>query len=617
MTNFSLQLPLYASLPVFIPAIGAVILFLLPKSLRKFNQIFTLFITFINLAVTLLLLGKNFSYACPWLGFGFEIAIRLYDFSSFMLVAAAGFGFLITLYSTVFMNNREHRTQFYSYLLITLGLSNGVLICDNLFLLLFFWEGLLLVLFSMIAIGSKTAFRAASKALIITGVCDLCMMVGIILTGYLANTLTISKIHLGGGGLAGLAFLLLVVGAIAKAGSMPFHSWIPDAAIAAPLPFMALVPAALEKLIGIYFLARISLDMFKLSAGSALSTVLMWVGIATIILAVMMALIQKNYKRLLSYHAISQVGYMILGIGTAIPAGIVGGLFHMINHAIYKSGLFLTSGAVEKQTNTTNLEDLGGLGRKMPITFICFIITAASISGVPPFNGFFSKELVYDAALERGLLFYLAAIAGSFLTAASFLKLGHSAFLGAPSENNANVREVKWQMLLPMVVISGFCIMFGLMNSIPVSKITSIVKASLGDSHHSYVFHTNAKLVIATVVVLVLAVLNHIFGVRLNKGALHAADHIRYAPGLSSIYDKAEKRFFDPYEIGLKATRVFSKIVFRFDRLINWVYDTLTVKVVYGTGSFIRRLHLVNYPVYLMWSLLGFVAVTLYLIYIF
>ena len=198
MTNFSQQLPLYASLPVFIPAIGAFILLLLPKSLRKFNQVFTLFVTFVNLAVTLLLLGKNFSYTCPWLGFGFDIAIRLYDFSSFMLVAAAGFGFLITLYSTVFMNNKEHRTQFCSYLLITLGLSNGVLICDNLFLLLFFWEGLLLVLFSMIAIGSKTAFKAASKALIITGICDLCMMIGIILTGYLAGTLTISEIHLGG-----------------------------------------------------------------------------------------------------------------------------------------------------------------------------------------------------------------------------------------------------------------------------------------------------------------------------------------------------------------------------------------------------------------------------------
>ncbi|MCK9614128.1 MAG: NADH-quinone oxidoreductase subunit L [Candidatus Omnitrophica bacterium] len=615
MTNFSMYLPLYISLLVILPIGGALILFLLPQSLRKLNAIFTFFVAFINLILAALLFGKNFSYVTPWLNFGFEIAIRLYNFSSFMLIAAAGFCFLITLYSIVFMKNREHQTQFYSYLLITLGLTNGVLICDNLFLLLFFWEGLLLVLFGMIAVGSKTAFKAASKALIITGICDLCMMIGIILAGHLAGTLTISKIHLASGGLGSLAFLLLMIGAISKAGSMPFHSWIPDAAISAPLPFMALVPAALEKLIGIYFLARISLDMFKLSTNSALSTILMWIGILTIILAVMMALIQKNYKRLLSYHAISQVGYMILGIGTAVPAGIVGGLFHMINHAIYKSGLFLTGGAVEKQTNTTNLEELGGLGKKMPVTFLCFIITAASISGVPPFNGFFSKELVYDGALERGLIFYLAAIAGSFLTAVSFLKLGHTVFLGKSSQSHENVREVKWQMFLPMLILSFFCVLFGLMNSLPLNKIIPIVQASLQDSRHSYVFHINIKLIIATVVVLILALLNHIFGVRLNKGALHASDHIRYAPILSGIYDKAERRFFDPFEIGLKVTRLLSKITFKFDRLINWVYDVLTVKIFYATGSFIRRLHMVNYPVYLMWSLLGFAAVALYLLY--
>jgi len=617
MMHFSMNLPLYISLLVVIPIAGAVILFLLPQNLKKFNAIFTFFVAFANLIVAALLFGKNFSFVAPWLNFGLEFAVRLYNFSSFMLIAAAGFCFLIALYSTVFMNDREHRTQFYSYLLITLGLTNGVLICDNLFLLLFFWEGLLLTLFGMIAVGSKTAFKAASKALIITGICDLCMMIGIILAGHLAGTLTISKIHLPCGGLASLAFLLLMIGAISKAGSMPFHSWIPDAAMQAPLPFMALVPAALEKLLGIYLLARISLDMFKLSAHSSLSTILMWVGILTIILAVMMALIQKNYKRLLSYHAISQVGYMILGIGTAVPAGIVGGLFHMINNAIYKSGLFLTGGAVEKQTNTTELSELGGLGRKMPVTFICFIITAVSISGVPPFNGFFSKELVYDAALHRGLIFYLAAMAGSFFTAASFLKLGHSVFLGKPNQNHENIREVKWQMLFPMIILSILCILFGLMNSLPLNKIIAIVKASLHDSQHSYVFHINIKLIIATVVVLILAFLNHIFGVRLNNGALHATDHIRYAPILSGIYDKAERRFFDPYEIGLKVARLLSKITIRFDRFINWIYDVATVKVFYVTGSFIRRLHMVNYPVFLLWSLLGFAAVTLYLIYSF
>ena len=153
---------------------------------------------------------------------------------------------------------------------------------------------------------------------------------------------------------------------------MPFHTWIPDAAVDAPLPFMAFLPASLEKLLGIYLLARISLDMFKLSGGSWISMLLMTIGAITILLAVMMALVQKDYKRLLSYHAVSQVGYMILGIGTCLPIGIIGGLFHMINHALYKSCLFLTGGSVEKQTGTTDLAKLGGIGIKDAGDFCMF-----------------------------------------------------------------------------------------------------------------------------------------------------------------------------------------------------------------------------------------------------
>ena len=152
----------------------------------------------------------------------------------------------------------------------------------------------------------------------------------------------------------------------------------------------------------------------------------MTIGTLTIVLAVAMALIQKDMKRLLSYHAISQVGYMVLGIGTALPIGIMGGLFHMLNHVIYKSCLFMTAGSVEKQTGTTDLRKIGGLGRKMPLTMVCFIISALAISGVPPLNGFFSKELVFDAALESNMVFYLGALLGAFMTAISFLKLGRA-----------------------------------------------------------------------------------------------------------------------------------------------------------------------------------------------
>ena len=346
--------------------------------------------------------------------------------------------------------------------------------------MLFFWEGLLLTLFGLIAMGGKEAFKTATKAFIIVGISDLCLMTGIGITGYLTGTLTISRITVPANTLGSMAFIFMMIGAISKAGSMPFHSWIPDAAVDAPLPFMAFLPASLEKLLGIYLLARISLDMFKLNAGSWLSILLMTIGAITIVLAVMMALIQKDYKRLLSYHAISQVGYMILGIGTCLPVGIIGGLFHMINNALYKSCLFLTAGSVEKQTGTTNLYKLGGLWSKMPITFACFFITAASISGVPPFNGFFSKEMVYEGALERGSIFYLAALVGSFFTAASFLKLGHSAFLGKTNQPGENIKEASWPMLIPMIVIASICIIFGLFNRFAIGTFIEPVFGGQG-----------------------------------------------------------------------------------------------------------------------------------------
>ena len=423
-------------LPIVIPFIAGVLAILIPNRLRGVKEAIALLATATTLALSIIMFGQNISWSAPWLGMGIDFSFRLYHFSAFILVAASAFSFLFVLYSCSFMQGKKYLNQYYCYLLITVAMTNGAVLANNLVLMLFFWEGLLLTLFGLIAIGRPGAFKTAIKAFIIVGVCDLCLMMGIGLSGYLAGTFTMSKISLPVSSLGGLAFILMMIGAISKAGSMPFHTWIPDAAVDAPLPFMAFLPASLEKLLGIYLLARISLDMFKLDAGSWISTLLMAIGAITILLAVMMALVQKDYKRLLSYHAVSQVGYMILGIGTCLPIGIVGGLFHMINNALYKSCLFLTGGSVEKQTGTTDLAKLGGIWVKMPVTFLCFVITAVSISGVPPFNGFFSKELIYDAALERGTVFYLAAILGTFLTAASFLKLGHAAFLGKISESN-------------------------------------------------------------------------------------------------------------------------------------------------------------------------------------
>jgi len=479
--------------------------------------------------------------------------------------------------------------------------------------MLFFWEGTLLTLYGLIAIGGKDAFRTAIKAFIICGITDLCMMLGIGLTGYLAGTMNISAISLDLSPLASLAFILLVIGAISKGGSMPFHSWIPDAAVDAPLPFMAFLPAAVEKLLGIYFLSRICLDMFNLMPQSLLSTVLMTIGALTIILAVMMAMIQKDYKRLLSYHAISQVGYMILGIGTALPIGIVGGIFHMLNNAMYKCCLFLTGGSVEKQAGTTDLEKLGGLMRKMPITFACFAVAAVSISGVPPFNGFFSKEMVYDAALERGLIFYLAAAVGSFFTAISFLKLGHAAFAGKLSKENESVKESGWPMLAPMIVIAAACVIFGVFNAIPLNHL---IQPILGDrlAGHSFAgFPTNWMLVLFTLIVLACAIFSHLMGVKSTGSGIKAVDYIHYAPILHKIYDLAEKRFFDPYEIGLKLLNIFARILYAIDRSINWISDNLSLRAAFGLSRQVRGWHNGNYALYLAWTMTGMFLLIMFL----
>jgi len=602
-------------LTLILPLFSGLVMFFIPPKVRRAQEALLIFVSLANLILALFLFKQNFTYNLPWLGSGIELSFRLYSFSGFMLLASAFFGCLIALYSVVFMRGKDFLNQFYGYFLLWLAFSNGVFLSDNLLVMLFFWEGFLVLLFGMISVGNKNAFKTATKAFIIVGITDLCLMLGIALTAHLSGTMSMSKINLPlNNSLASLAFILLMIGAISKGGAMPFHSWIPDAATDAPLPFMSFVVGAMEKLLGIYFLTRIALDLFQLTTHSGLSTLLMAIGGITIILAVMMALVQKDYKRLLSYHAISQVGYMILGIGTALPAGIVGGLFHMINNALYKSGLFLTAGSVEKQAGTTDLGKLGGLARLMPITFACFLITALAISGVWPFNGFFSKELVYDAAIERGMIFYLAALVGSFFTAASFLKLGHAAFLGKLSPENEKAKEAAGAMLIPMIIISVVCIIFGVFNQLPIKHLIQPVLGYRSAGHNFSGFPANITLVVVTFIVLFLALLNHIFGAKIKGSGLHALDHIRYAPLLSKIYDLAEKRFFDPYNWGLGLVNFISQVSLGIDKGINWFSDTLAVRLAYSLSLGIRKMHTGNYSLYLAWSLIGMFTVLALLI---
>ncbi|MCL2479328.1 MAG: hypothetical protein FWF22_07490 [Treponema sp.] len=602
-------------LPVFIPVFFGLLVLLMPKNARTVQAALTIFSSGCAFLIMCFLYGQNLSFRSGWAGMGIEFNLRLYNFSYFIILAVTGFLFLISVYSAVFMRDKPVPKVFYGFMLLMSAFACGAVLSNNLVLLLFFWAGMLAVLFTLIMTGGMIASKTAVKSIIINCVSDLCLILGAGITVWLSGTFTIDKISLPLNSFWNcFAFVLMMIGAAAKAGAFPFHSWIPDAALVTPLPFMAFLPAALEKLLGIYLLTRVSLDLFQLQPGTALSMVTMIIGACTIIFAVMMALVQKDYKKLLAYHAISQVGYMVFGIGTALPLGIVGGLFHMINNAMYKSCLYLTAGSVEKQTGTTDLHKLGGLGRKMPITCICFVVAAAAISGVPPFNGFFSKEMVLDAALQTNIVFFIVTALGAFMTAASFLKLGHTVFFGKPvpeaEESFKAAKEVSWPMLAPMLILAAGCLIFGVANPLPLHGfIEPILGSRLVESFAG--LPQNMMVVCISIIILILGVLNHIYGVRKSGRPLGASDHIHYAPGLKPIYGWAEAGLLDPYNIGMKFVNGVAIVFFAIDRAIDWVVSSLTRGFAVVVSAGIRIAHTGQHWVYVLWVLGGVAVIAL------
>lgn len=195
-------------------------------------------------------------------------------------------------------------------------------------------------------------------------------------------------------------------------------------------------------------------------------------GILSMSVGVLLALYQWDYKRLLAYHSISQVGYIILGMGLGTYLGILGGLFHLLNHAVFKSLLFLTSGAIVYATGTRDLLKMGGLREKMPITALSSFIASLSIAGVPPFNGFWSKFIIITACIQNGRFWWgVIGIIVSLLTLASFLKLQKYAFFGRLKPELNHIKEVSFSMKIPMLMLSILCIFMGVLILPDIRKI--------------------------------------------------------------------------------------------------------------------------------------------------
>jgi len=337
--------------PIILPILLGTICVLVPKNIKVVRE----FLAIVGSAITFGLVIWLFSLKPLDWEYANSLVFRLDSLSSFILLASGLFGFLITLYSVRFMQGKKQLSLYYGSLLWTIGAACGAILANHLILLLVFWGFLAITLYLLVLTGGEAAAPAAKKTLIIVGGTDALLLLGIIFIYSIASTFDMSMLSIRfDSTLSYFAFILLALGAFAKAGAMPLHTWIPDVSETAPIPVTAYLPAAVDKLLGIYLLGRMCLHLFVMSG--SMNLFLMIIGAVTIIAAVMMALIQHDLRRLLAYHAVSQVGYMVLGIGTGNPIGIAGGLFHMLNHSIYKACLFLSGGAVQHRTGTTDLD---------------------------------------------------------------------------------------------------------------------------------------------------------------------------------------------------------------------------------------------------------------------
>lgn len=462
---------------LYIPLIAGVICLLIPRSLKYFHAVISTIASLAFFLISIRIFSMpDIDISIPWFQIGildFAIEFRLYHTSKFFLIFIGLFSFLTFFYSIYYFKNKPISHLYYPFLLWTLAGSAAIVLANNFFILLLGWELVTLLLFFLISMGNgKSAAMAAGKSFAILGFTDAALIFGVLALLILYGTWNISSLSIHTSDpFSIIIFIILFVAAIAKAGSMPLHSWIPDVSLHAPLPVVALLPASLDKLLGIYLLLRLMYDVFIVN--QTLLTILLVIGALTLIVTNIIALVQNDLRKFLGFATIAQVGYMLIGFGTGTILGMMAGLFHMLNHAIYKIALFFGVGIVEKETGTTEMNKLGGLAKDMPHTFILMTIGMLAASGIPPLNAFISKWMVYQSTLDAGKpLMLIIAMFGSALTLASFLKMWFSIFhghrsKGIPKKVNDPSFIGKTVLLIPILL----CIIFGIFAQIPINQL--------------------------------------------------------------------------------------------------------------------------------------------------
>lgn len=475
------------------------------KTVRNILAVGTAAIAFAEIVALIkpvMLDGKVISYWMgnwePVNGYAIGIGYEIDQLNLFFALLVVSTFLFSGIYSLKYMERDHHLGHYYTLYLMLSGSVLGLVLTGDIFNMFVMIEIMTFACVALAAFRSqqKGALEASFKYLVIGSMGSSFTLFGITLLYAQCHTLNMAQLssilsttHTP---TTTLALGMLVAGFGVKAYLVPFHTPAADSYTVAPASVSMMFSGMVNKA-GVYGMIRLLYIIFRSMDSTAVQTLLTIIGTVTMFVGVTMALSQHDFKRLLAFHSISQIGYVITAAGLGTALGLTGGLFHAMNHTLFKGLLFLCAGAVFYATGSTNLDELGGLSKRMPKTTICFLVGAFSIAGLPPFNGFASKWMIYQATYEKAVttghigyaLVTVVALVVSVMTLASFIKVTQAVFFGQTPLTCRKAKEVPFAMRLPMWIMSVLCLLTGVCYE-QVNKylLTPAVKAAFGVTNY-------------------------------------------------------------------------------------------------------------------------------------
>lgn len=415
--------------------------------------------------------------AIPWDG-PLSIVFHVDALSAMFALMGTGLGLIVLFYSIDYMAEDQAATRFYALMLTFICGMVGLVYSSNLFVFYLCWEAMGLCSFSLVGFWYQDpeAVAGSRKVLLMTHLAGYGLLAAIlVIYGRTGSALwtdpAVAKAFSGG------VFALMLIALAAKSVQFPLHTWIPEA-MAAPTPVSALLHAACYVKAGVYLAARMhSFAPWPASWGA----IMMWTGTVTMVIGVVYAMVQQDLKRMLAFSTVSQIGYMLIGLGLGTPLGIAAGLLHCLNHSFFKGGLFLAAGAVQHAAGTRDMNRLGGLSRRMPRTTIVWLVNAGAMMGVPLMSGFASKWLLYTAALQAGQIVpVLAAWVASVGTVFMCIKATSAVFLGPTTGQTEHAHEAPASMVWGMGLFGAGSLVLGVAPQLAVRYIINPILPVMG-----------------------------------------------------------------------------------------------------------------------------------------